>query len=336
MRLRAGLSIAVMLALTSSAHAAPRRLAITATPTPISAYGGYVAFSRYDARNHRWTLMVGHGGVVRPLVSDGRRAAFDVDLGPGPTGRVTAVYSRCHAGCRLFALTLPRGRPHRIDRRGRGAYTSPAIWHHRLAFAFNPRGSDDTRLVVENTTTHAMRQLAVGPRGSCHPCATVESIDIDAAGVAFVWGPVTDPPTGIGPDDDLFYDSLRSRGHMLISPGFTSGTCGGIFPASPSLEGRTVFWLEAEYDCDNDRLQTNFHAYSVRGDRNRYAWPPGARFPHGGAGALAVDGATTYWTTSDQREPPGCPRHGCALMRDRVRFRAGIGPEQPPDDEASP
>ena len=105
--------------------------------TPISQYGGVLAFSAYDARTRRYRLMIRRAGARAerlPVPSHGR--PFDVDLGPGPRGGIAAVYSRCRRGCDVYRFTLGGRRELRLRRRG--SERLPSIWRGRIAFA---RGS---------------------------------------------------------------------------------------------------------------------------------------------------------------------------------------------------
>src|SRR5262245_61149589 len=93
--------------------AAPARADFTVAPvqrpSPISAYAGHVVFSQYGADGYR--LMEAHasptGEIVTPLDVTPRDVPFDADIGPGPDGTPTVVYSRCATEPRLGADGLP-------------------------------------------------------------------------------------------------------------------------------------------------------------------------------------------------------------------------------------
>jgi hypothetical protein len=112
--------------------AAPQR------STPVSAYGGSVAWSEYDRASGRYTLMRRVRGETAAVPVPTRGVPFDVDLGPDAHGNVTAVYSRCRIepgrgdpavrqwaagtpqwssgrGCDLYRFTFAGGRETRIS-----------------------------------------------------------------------------------------------------------------------------------------------------------------------------------------------------------------------------
>jgi hypothetical protein len=134
-----------------------------ATPqrsTPVSAYGGWVAWSEFDPASGLFSLMGRVGGRTEPVPVARRRVPFDVDLGPDPVGDVSAVYSRCRVepasgnprvrqwaagtpqwstgrGCDLYKYTFATGRETRIAAANspNASEFLPTIWKERVAFA---------------------------------------------------------------------------------------------------------------------------------------------------------------------------------------------------------
>ncbi|MDX6677193.1 MAG: hypothetical protein QOE31_1245 [Solirubrobacteraceae bacterium] len=89
---------AVLAALLAPASAgADEIVADVARDTPISAYGGAVAWSAYDAASQRYALVIRQGEVTAPARAASATRAFDVSLGPDSRGRVVALYSRCRS-----------------------------------------------------------------------------------------------------------------------------------------------------------------------------------------------------------------------------------------------
>jgi hypothetical protein len=89
--------------LTSLLIAAPpavadQTIANVTRPTPLSAFGGRILWSSYDAVSGRYFLTTYEGGTTARLRVASRAVPFDADLGPGPSGGVVAVYSRCGHG----------------------------------------------------------------------------------------------------------------------------------------------------------------------------------------------------------------------------------------------
>ena len=78
--------------LTSLENAAPE----------LSAYGGYVVFSRLETSAAGWRLVAWHDGTIAPLNVPERAVPFDADVGPSPSGAPTVVFSKCSG-------PIPRG-----------------------------------------------------------------------------------------------------------------------------------------------------------------------------------------------------------------------------------
>src|SRR4051794_38067818 len=76
---------------------AERILARSSFPTAVTAFRGHVVWSSYHPRTRTYSLREWFRGHTRTLPVTRRDVAFDVDLGPGPDGTPTAVYSRCRS-----------------------------------------------------------------------------------------------------------------------------------------------------------------------------------------------------------------------------------------------
>ena len=61
---------------------------------PVATYGSVAVVSRLAGGRYR-LAEVGADGRLRDIDVPSRAVPFDVDIGPGPDGRVAAVYSRC-------------------------------------------------------------------------------------------------------------------------------------------------------------------------------------------------------------------------------------------------
>ncbi|WP_028060307.1 hypothetical protein [Candidatus Solirubrobacter pratensis] len=94
--LRRTLSFAALMVLAAPGAAHARTLVRVDKPTPVSASGSDVVYSRSDPATREFQLWYAHGRAVPiPLPIDERTVPFDADLGPGPHGHRVAVYSRC-------------------------------------------------------------------------------------------------------------------------------------------------------------------------------------------------------------------------------------------------
>ena len=61
-----------------------------AAPTPVSAYGGRLAWSSFDPATKRYALLTQFGGTTTPVPVATRGVPFDVDLGPDQNGDTVA------------------------------------------------------------------------------------------------------------------------------------------------------------------------------------------------------------------------------------------------------
>ncbi|HEX4107794.1 MAG TPA: hypothetical protein VHX88_06640 [Solirubrobacteraceae bacterium] len=131
-----------------AAAAGASTLASVGRATGVVAYGGWAAWSSYDAASHGYALMLrSPSGSVAPAGVAERPAPFDVSLGPDAHGATVAVYSRCRqTACRLVELAL--GAPayeRRLAPPGGGSDYDPAIWGGRIAFMRAHRGGGQRR-----------------------------------------------------------------------------------------------------------------------------------------------------------------------------------------------
>lgn len=154
-------------------------------PSTVSAYAGWVAWSRYDSATRRWSLVARAPGAAAavPVKTASRTMPFDVDLGPDRRGRPVAVFSRCefehkpnplvpiayrlNRGCRIMQIDLTSARETlRYQRRGSSVFL-PTIWRSRLTYAIRTAG-DDSTVRIEDRVSEGRRisvqTLGRGPR----------------------------------------------------------------------------------------------------------------------------------------------------------------------------
>src|SRR5664279_3192665 len=111
-------------------------------PTSVASYGGWAAWSRYDATHRAYQLMVRTAsGEVTAMGIPGSPQPFEVSLGPLPSHGIGAVYPRCadaarHEACRLEQLAIEStGAPEkRLAVPGGGSLFRPALWKGTVAF----------------------------------------------------------------------------------------------------------------------------------------------------------------------------------------------------------
>lgn len=149
-------AVAVLAAAGAAPAGAESTVAASPGPTTVSAYRGVVAWSS-AVGGGKFKLTARIAGRVRILPVRSRGVPFDVDLGPGPDGHVTAVYSRCRRepdyvvpggslpqpnysrgrGCDIYRYDFSTRRESAIavvNGRASSEYM-PSIWRNRIAFA---------------------------------------------------------------------------------------------------------------------------------------------------------------------------------------------------------
>lgn len=257
---------------TADAAPVPSRLVATVdASTPLSAYGGVLAYSQRSVLDGRFHLMFVQGGVTAAAPVAARAVPFDVDLGPDAHGRTVAVYSRCATeprtspgfdspffspggGCRIFRLDLATGREallHRTHAAGRSEYL-PVIWKQNVAFAST---ADDGRGVPElrlSLAGRAPRRLNAGPARACRrfkgrvECLSLSrtgpvSMDLRAEQLAFTWRYVDFGEGGTAHEVRLVRPGSNSRVVARTgSGGLTAPVVGW-----PAFDGGALYYARA-------------------------------------------------------------------------------------------
>ena len=192
--------------------------------THVSAFRGIVIWSSYRQSSRRWYLVARNGGTTSRVGVPGRSLPFDVDLGPGPRGGVSAVYSRCTSagpnpyqsgGCNIFRYDFATRREVRLSalyKRGFSA-TNPAVWKDNIAYvrsADRPRSADEALPVVMlKRGSHAPVGLHGGSPGTpelvegseYQNVPSVLGIDLRGDRVLYAWDLVPEPGTCVDTND---------------------------------------------------------------------------------------------------------------------------------------
>jgi hypothetical protein len=146
-----GASLVVLAAVLAPAPAfADEVVADLAARTPVSAYGGALAWSAYDAPSQRYRLVIRQGAETVAARTAASRRAFDVSLGPDAKGRVVALYTRCRTAakvrtrernCDVYRYDLRTRREHKLASVSSPALDEawPAQWRDRVTFARRAR-----------------------------------------------------------------------------------------------------------------------------------------------------------------------------------------------------
>ncbi|HEX6695736.1 MAG TPA: hypothetical protein VF080_03050 [Solirubrobacteraceae bacterium] len=126
--------------------AADQAVAEIARQTPVAAYGGWEAWSRYDAASHRYTLVVAvPGQPAAPVGISTSSRPFDVSLGPDRDHNVAAVYQRCtSSGCDIRRYNTASGHDVKLTTVSSPSYdeATPAIWGANVVFTRRVHGCD--------------------------------------------------------------------------------------------------------------------------------------------------------------------------------------------------
>lgn len=158
--MRRSACIVLLAAAVLAALAAPASsellIATEERPTNVKTYEDVLGWSSYDAAVGAYRLRFRRGDRSWTPRVPPRTVPFDLDLGPGPDGKVVAVYSRCREegdssypapiglplygggqGCDVYRLRIAGGRERRVAFASsrRWVEVLPTIWRDRLVFA---------------------------------------------------------------------------------------------------------------------------------------------------------------------------------------------------------
>jgi hypothetical protein len=138
---------ALALALVPAAPAAAdQAVAEIGRQSPVAAYGGWSAWSRYDSATGRYALMVQvPGQVAAPVGLPSSSRPFDVSLGPDSGHNVAAVYRRCgSSGCDIRRYNTASGHDIKLGTVSSPSYdeATPAIWGSNVVFTRRVHGCD--------------------------------------------------------------------------------------------------------------------------------------------------------------------------------------------------
>jgi hypothetical protein len=148
MSLRRLLSLPVLaLGLAPAAPAAAdQAVAEIARESPVAAYGGWEAWSRFDQPSGRYTLMVSlPGEAAKPVAVPSSPRPFDVALGRDSDHNVVAVYRSCGAGgCDIRRYNTASGHDVKLSTVSSPSYdeATPAIWGATVVFTRRVHGCD--------------------------------------------------------------------------------------------------------------------------------------------------------------------------------------------------
>lgn len=263
---------------------APAAHAVTATPlttvaadTPISAYGGWVAWSEQGA-DGMYRIVAWHDGVKTTLNYIAPRSVpFDLDLGPGPAARPGITFSRCFPerdvkqmepwstarSCRLRQASLPGGGESGLAVPGRGSASdsTPSRWGYRIAFQRRARDADVSQVMLYDLQHKRMKKLPHGavPHGcpyktgckNARYAGEVGELDLGSRAVAYSWRLTAPSVMGVGFGWEARAVTTASGRSLLAGDGYVSGACGGRSPLSPQAIPGGILFVSRQYFCED-------------------------------------------------------------------------------------
>jgi hypothetical protein len=340
----------VGLAAAATPAAAEELIATTARPTPLSAYGGRLVWSSYDAATRQYALMTNIMGATSAVPVRPRSVPFDVDLGPDDrTLRTVAVYSRCRRdpplrrkpaignviaqmpdwargrGCNVYKFDFATGHETRIVSTDspHASEFLPSIWNGRIAFTRvreRRKGLERLRPYIYLQRGHARsRRMPAGPRSRQRFCTRKPR----RCRLLIEPGPTAIELRGTrlafawdsgGPTSAVYMDLVgrdaASRRRLALGG---SGSVQAEQMVSPAIDAGYVFWGFIRYGNDtiNQLLR---HNISVRKTEE-------ARLPLQAPGdaylqsilATAIDDPLVFYLASGQTIPgePCTPASPC-------------------------
>jgi hypothetical protein len=230
--------------------------------TPIAAYGGRLLWSAFDPATQTYGLFTSAGGVTSPVPVARRSVPFDADLGPGPSGGVVAVYSRCATevapsgsfgpslygkgrGCDLYLFDFATGHETKLVNASAPDASEfwPTIWKRTLAFARTYDDKRDFPYIYTRPLSGSAKSTRMpgGPRSGCAKCddrlSRPIALDLYGKRLAFAWQYVG---TGEGLDTDIRVDTIGG-GHVRVAHQ-NGGGLTQVEPGWPAFESGRLYW----------------------------------------------------------------------------------------------
>lgn len=253
---------ALLAALLVAAPAAAQDIVKLDRSTPIAAYGGRLLWSAFDPATQTYGLVTSAAGVTSPVPVARRSVPFDADLGPGPSGGVVAVYSRCATevtpsgsfgpslygkgrGCDLYLFDFATGHETKLVNASAPDASEfwPTIWKGTLAFARTYDDKRDFPYIYTRPLTGSAKSTRMpgGPRSGCAKCddrlSRPIALDLYGKRLAFAWQYVG---TGEGLDTDIRMDTIGG-GHVRVAHQ-NGGGLTQVEPGWPAFESGRLYW----------------------------------------------------------------------------------------------
>jgi hypothetical protein len=330
----------------STAALADETLTTVSRPTPINAYGGRLAWSRFDPARNAYELVTrAPGGAVTVVPVKPRSVPFDVDLGPGKAGGTLAVYSRCRRdppkrdpvignaivqlpdwargrGCDLYRFDFATGHERRIAGASSREASEflPTVWKGEVAFARvyerrHGRAGQRPHLYLRShgrsrpllAGIRSRLRFCSGPRRRCRLKVEPGPTALDLAGRRLAFA--WDSGDQGGAISNIYLETIRRRGiSKNLLQRESSGDIQGAEIVSATIDSGKVVWGLTLF---GDETGSSLRRYAIRnGARDQTPLPPPGfqdAFLRPVLGA-AVSGREVFYLLSGPRPPnePGC------------------------------
>jgi hypothetical protein len=244
------------------APAAAQDVATLDRSSPVAAYAGRLLWSAYQPDTASWALVTRFQGATSAVPVARRKVPFDSDLGPGPSGSMVAVYSRCTTevtpsgsfgpslygkgrGCDLFLFDFATNIETRLTSANATDASEfwPSIWRGTLAFARTYDHKRNFPYIYTRPLEGSARSTRQ-PGGSRSGCSTCDdklsrpiALDLYGRRLGFAWQYVG---TGEGLDSEIRMDTIGG-GHVRVAHQ-NGGGLTQLDPSWPAFENGRLYW----------------------------------------------------------------------------------------------
>lgn len=266
---------------------------------PVTSYGTAALVNRVSPGGYRLAEVV--DGRLRDLDVPPRRVRFDVDVGPGHDGLLTAVYSRCAREprlgpslgsfsyrtaerCRLFSVRVRGGRERPISlpaaRRAATSRFLPTIWRKQLAWAKTEDHRSEGYRIAEPRLMYMDgaargRRLRGGSqffRSSSLGTEGPLSLDLRGRRLTFAWSYVSaerdcrrSTKVDVSPASEAWAVTLGGSRRLLVRAGCrSSGIRAGVLSSAVTPTGLSTLELVEPVGA---RLAASLTDWSLSGTR---------------------------------------------------------------------
>ena len=293
---------------------ADQTIATVGAPSPVSAFGGRLAWSAFDPVQKNYRLMTQAGGAVTVVPVAPRIVPFDVDLGPGENGDTVAAYSRCRRdpprrnpaignaiaqlpdwprgrGCDLFRFDFATGRESKIKAASsaRASEFLPSVWKRGIAFARvyerrKGRAGDRAYLYVRRAGAPSPSRVPAGSRskqkfcsgGKPRRCRLLPEPGPTALDLAGARLAFGWDSGGvIGPTSAVYLETIGTNSaHRTLISRVDSGDIQGSEIVSPQVVDGQVTWVQTLFGDETSNVSRRYRIGSGKISEATIPRPP--------------------------------------------------------------